>query len=126
MPKPPPKIDVLVLGDHPCAYLAAALLRQNESIRVAHTTIPDEQLGDRLVLINPELFELHALLSPLKRKLDLNSIYGLKFLADDPATEISYSSKTIGAYVGSFKQIHDALVKVAENADVTFFDPKEL
>jgi hypothetical protein len=126
MPKPPPKIDVLVLGDHPCAYLAAALLRQNESIRVGHATIPGEHSVDRLVLINPDFFELHALLGPVKRKLELVPLYGLKFLGDDPTTRISHADKTIGAYVGGLKQVHDALLKLAQAAAVCFFHPKEL
>jgi flavin-dependent dehydrogenase len=126
MPKPTPKIDVMVLGNHPCAYLAAALLRLNESIRVAHAVIPGEHVSDRLVLVNPEFFDLHPILSTLKRKLDLTAVYGLKFLADDPATEISHSGKTIGAYVGCFKQIHAAVAKLAHGADVTFLQPRQL
>jgi flavin-dependent dehydrogenase len=126
MAKSSAKIDVLVLGDHPCAYLAAAILRQTESIRVAHSTIPGEDHPDRLVLMNPQFFELHQLLSPLKRKLELMAIYGLKFLADDPTVEIAHTSKTISAYVGAFKQIHAALVKLAHSAGATCYRPEQL
>jgi flavin-dependent dehydrogenase len=123
---PQPQPDVLVIGDHPCAYFAAALLRQNASIRVVHTRIPGEELLDRLVAINPELFDLHELLTPLKRKLDLVPIYGLKFLADDPNTEIAHVGKTISAYIASFKQIHQALIKLAEEKEVRSYDPDTL
>src|SRR5690242_15336545 len=98
--KPPPKLDVLVLGDHPCAYLAAALMRQGASApRVGLAIVPGAKLIDRLVVINPALFELHPILSSLKRKLELTSVYGLQFLSDDPKISISHSTKNIGAYV---------------------------
>jgi flavin-dependent dehydrogenase len=127
MPKSPhPQPDVLVLGDHPCAYFAAALLRHSGAVRVSHSTIPGEELIDRLVAINPEFFDLHEILSPLKRKLDLLPIYGLKFLGDDPSTQIAHTGKTIAAYVGSFKQIHQAMVKLAEDQGVVFHDPDVL
>src|SRR3954471_23944314 len=127
MPKSPPQQpEVLVIGDHPCAYLAATLLRQTTPVRVTHTTVPGEEVIDRLVAINPEFFDLHPLLGPLKRKLDLTPIYGLKFLADDPNTQIAHAGKTISAYVGNFKQVHHAILKLAEEADVTFYEPGEL
>src|SRR5215204_1901711 len=90
-PAPPP-CDVLVLGEHPAAYLTAALLRQGGKLHVLHSCLPDERVPDRLVLVNPEMFDLHALLGPLRRKLDTTSIYGLHFLSDDPATRSQYQS----------------------------------
>jgi hypothetical protein len=126
MPKSAPQPDVLVLGNHPSAYLAVALLRQTDSIRVAHCVIPGESLVDRLVTINPEFFDLHEMLGPLKRKLKLSPIYGLKFLADDPATSIMHLGKTIGAYIGCFKQVHDALLKLAAGSGATLHRAKSL
>jgi flavin-dependent dehydrogenase len=118
--------DVLVLGDHPCAYLACALLRQNASIHVTHAVIPGERIVDRLVLINPAYFELHPLLASARRKLDLTPIYGLKFLADDPATSTSHGSKSIGAYVASYKQVRSHMRKLAEEGDSVLVEPKTL
>ncbi len=42
MAKNDPQTDVLVLGEHPSAYLAAALLASQSKLRVVHTTIPDD------------------------------------------------------------------------------------
>src|SRR5262245_7750459 len=124
MPKAPAQTDVLVLGDHPCAYLAAALLAS--SLRVVHCRIPDEKLVDRLILINPEMFDLHPMLGSLKRKVDLAPVYGLKFLADDPAISSSQQGKSIGGYVGSLKQCRTATLKVMEDAKVASHDPSTL
>jgi hypothetical protein len=80
---------VLVLGEHPATYLSAVLLRQKTKLRVVHTTIPGEAEPDRLVIINPSFFTLHPLLEPLRRKLDLVSVYGLQF---SPTTRPSAAS----------------------------------
>lgn len=126
MAKSTPQPHVLVLGDHPSAYLAAAMLRQADSIRVALAPIPGESRPDRLVSINPALFELDPLLAPLRRKLEMASIYGLKFLADDPATSIAHVGKSVAAYIGSYKQVHAAFQKLAESAKAVFHRPREL
>ncbi|HVT91040.1 MAG TPA: hypothetical protein VHD56_19460 [Tepidisphaeraceae bacterium] len=115
MAKPPEKVDVLVLGNHPSAYLATAILRLNKSLSVIHSKIPGEKLVDRLVIVNPALFELSPILKPLKRKLDLVSIYGLRFLADDAAVHSVHVGKSIGAYVGGFKQIHTEMARLTKS-----------
>ena len=51
MAKANPPLDVLILGEHPSAYLAAALLLTKPGINVAHATIPGEHAPDRLVSI---------------------------------------------------------------------------
>ena len=43
-------IDVLVLGEHPAAYFAAALLKHKSKLTVLHATLPDERSPDRLVV----------------------------------------------------------------------------
>jgi flavin-dependent dehydrogenase len=127
MAKAAPQPDVLVLGNHPCAYFAAALLRhQAASLRVLHATIPGEQFIDRVVVINPELFGLHAILSALKRRLDLAPVYGLKFLSDDPQVSTTHVGRTIGAYVGSFAQVHSGMVKLATDAGVPLRTAKSI
>ena len=40
-------VDVLVLGGHPSAYLAAALLKNKTKFEVMHSCIPNEPSGDR-------------------------------------------------------------------------------
>jgi flavin-dependent dehydrogenase len=111
--------DVLILGDHPCAHLAAAVLQQrSEKIRVLHASGPGEIHRDRLVVLNPGFFDLHKLLAPLKRKLKLVPIHGLKFLADDPQVRSEWTSRSIVGYVAHFRPLHEALMSVARDAGV--------
>jgi flavin-dependent dehydrogenase len=126
MAKTPTQLDVLVLGDHPCAYLATAILGENKSIKVGQSAIPDEPLDDRLVTINPAFFELHALLSPLKSKLKLEPIYGLKFLGNDAATSSAHVDKTIGAYIGEYKQIRAEMMKLSRASGAKFYQSAQL
>jgi hypothetical protein len=120
------KLDVLVLGEHPSAYLTAALLRHKTKLRVAHSTIPGESEPDRLVIINPALFGLHPLLEPLKRKLEMTPVYGLQFLSDDPGTRSEHRSKSALAYVSPYKAVRAAMQAVAESQDVQCLAPKTL
>jgi len=120
------QIDVLVLGEHPAAYLAAALLRYKSKYRVAHSTIPGERYPDRLVMINPEFFELHPLLEPLRRKIEGKGVYGLQFLADDPAIRSEYRSRSAVACVAQFKAVQGAMEDLARGEDVLFLNPDEL
>jgi flavin-dependent dehydrogenase len=113
----------MVLGDHPCAHLATALLKQTGSLKVIHACLPDEKTVDRLVLINPEFFELHPLLGSLKRKLDLTPIYGLRFLADDPETANGHANKTVSGHIASLKQVHAAMAKMGEEANGAALKP---
>ena len=106
-------LDVLVLGEHPAAYLTAALLKHKSKLRVAHATIPGEATPERLVLINPAFFSLHPLLEPLKRKLEMTPLYGVQFLSDDPATRSEHRSKSAIAYVSTFKAVRTAMQGVA-------------
>src|SRR5687768_10320641 len=73
--------DVLVLGQHPCAYLAACIMLEQPGLTVAHATIPGDAPPDRLVIVNPQLFALHKPLEKVKKKLELTPVYGAIFLA---------------------------------------------
>lgn len=127
MSKPAPHPDVLVLGEHPAAYLAAAALRSaNAKSRVLHATIPGEPVVDRLVTLNPEFFSLHKALTPLQRKLDLAPVHGLRFLSQDSATASEYRHKSPLAYVAHYQDVRTAVTKVAEDAGVEFLQPKVL
>jgi hypothetical protein len=111
--------DVLVLGSHPCAYFAAALLRQNSSCRVIVGSIADARRADeddRLVTLNPELFDLHKSLSALKRELDLTAVYGVRFLSDDPKTSSEFVSRRPVFYISTFGQVRDAIARIAERS----------
>jgi flavin-dependent dehydrogenase len=126
MPKSDRHIDVLVFGEHPSAYLVAAMLRHKTKYRIVHSTIPNEQTPDRLVIINPALFELHALLEPLRRKIETRAVYGLQFLADDPATHSEYRNKSTVTCVGPYKDIRKAMQSLAEQQGVEFVTPRQI
>lgn len=129
-PPPPPPLDVLVLGEHPAAYLAAALLHAGERPkppRVMHACIPGDHEPDRLVLVNPALFALHPLLEPLRRRLDLTAVYGLQFVSDDPAVRSEHRSKAALVYAASTKSLRTEFARMAEQAGVeTVGAPKNL
>ncbi|MGH7176785.1 MAG: hypothetical protein ACREJC_05335 [Tepidisphaeraceae bacterium] len=118
MPKSRPQPDVLVIGDDPSGFLAAALLRDSGVQNVLHCTLGASAPDDRLVTINPALFDLHALVKPLRRKLDLSPIYGLRFLADDPAVQSESAGKSISAYIASARQIRAAMRELARGSKV--------
>ncbi len=124
--KPVAPADVMVLGDHPAAYLAAALIRSDHKIRVIHCRIPGEVETDRLVVINPAFFTLHPLLAPLARKLETVSIYGLQFLSDDPAIKSEHRSKSALAYVASYHEVRDLMAGRAREEGVDLVSPGEL
>src|SRR2546429_10005583 len=87
-------VDVLVVGGHPSAYLAAALLKNKTKYEVMHSCIPNEPSGDRLALMNPPLFELHPPLGSLKRKIEALGLYGVRVLAHEPPTAREFRSKS--------------------------------
>lgn len=118
--------DVLVLGDHPSAYLSAALLAHKSKLSVAHAALPEQHIADRLVLVNPAIFSLHPLLEPLRRKLDLHGIYGVRFLADEPPTASEHRSKSALSAVGSLKELRSAAEGVARAEGVHFLTPRGL
>lgn len=124
--KPAPQPDVLVLGEHPSAYFAAALVHLTAKLRVAHAAIPGDEEVERLVVINPAFFGLHPMLEPLRRKLEMTAVYGLAFLSDDPAVRSEHRSKSALAYVASYKTVRSALAKVAEANGVELLTPKHL
>jgi flavin-dependent dehydrogenase len=126
MPKTEPQLDVLVLGDHPAAYLCAALLKHKSKLRVLHSTLPCESWPDRLLILNPALFELHPLLEPMRRKLEMTSIYGLKFISDSVGTASEHRSRSAMAYVTSYKWVRAAMIKLAEAQDVELVTPKHV
>ncbi len=116
----------MVLGEHPAAYLAAALIRSDRKISVVHCRIPGEAEPDRLVVINPAFFSLHPLLSSLQRKLETTALYGLQFLSDDPATKSEHRSKSALAYVASYRAVRDLVAARARDEGVDMVVPDEL
>jgi len=126
MVKSPSQVDVLVLGEHPAAYLAAALLRQAEKLQVVHTTLPGERSPDRLVIVNPKFYSLHKLLEPLRRKIDGTAVYGLQFLGQEPAQHSEFRQKATVASISSYQHIRDTLAELAERQGVQMAQPRSL
>ena len=105
--------DVVVLGCHPSAFLAVALLKQIAGLQIVHASLAGEKYIDRLVLVNPKLFDLHPLLNGVQHELTLTPTYGLRFLGDERGLENSFTSKSVTAFVASFKQVQSVLQKRA-------------
>jgi len=122
--------DVLVIGEHPSAFLAATLLAGKSGVSVIHATPAASCAAplacDRLVLVNPDFFDLHPLLSPLKRKLDLTPLYGLRFLSNEPNVLAEYRARAAQCLVGSYRDIRLAIVKLAKDAGVKMVAPGEV
>jgi flavin-dependent dehydrogenase len=125
MPKTRSQPDVLVVGSHPCCYLATALLHER-GVPAMQASIPGHHVPDRLVLINPKFFDLHKLTAPLKKSPDLSPIFGLKFLADDGKTSSEFVAKSIAGYVTAFKQICTATQEQARKLKVEVIESKTL
>lgn len=127
MPKSIAQPDVLVLGQHPCAYLAALLMLDKPApLTVTHATIPGDTPPDRLVILNPELFALHKPLEKLKKKLELPPVYGVTFLSDDPSMRGEWRSKSTAAYIGCYSDIRKQLAAMAKEAGAKCMAPKTL
>jgi len=105
-------IDVLIVGNHPCAYLAAMLLGHKSDLRVVLATGSQPPADDRLLTINPALFDLHPLLSGLKQKLTITGIYGLQFLSDHADTASEHRVKSVVAYVARYGDLCEAISKI--------------
>jgi len=126
MSKSTDRCDALVLGGHPAAYLAAALLRAKPALNVLHAPIKGEAHPDRLLVINPSFFALHKLLSPLSRKLSAFPVYGLCFLSDKPETSSEYHSRSITGYIAHYSQVRDAIREITQHEGVQLLDDDQV
>ena len=126
MAKSNPQPDVLVLGQHPCAYLAAWLMLEKPGVSVAHATIPGDSTPDRLLIINPQLFQLHKPLEKVRKKLELTPVYGVVFLASDDQMRGEYHSKTPIAHIGCYSNVRKHLAALAKEAGARCMAPKSL
>ncbi|HLL88955.1 MAG TPA: hypothetical protein VK324_06605 [Tepidisphaeraceae bacterium] len=120
--------DVAVLGDHPCAYFAATLLRTGKRpLSVLHVPLgddpgchhPPDAVADRLVLVNPALFKLGKPLASFAKDDALAPVHGVRFVADDPATRSDHKSSGPLAYVARLSHLRSRFAAIAEAAGVT-------
>lgn len=126
MAKTAPPLDVLVLGEHPCAYLATMLLTDKPALNVAHATIPDERPPQRLVIINPEFFDLHKSLEKARKKLALTPVYGLSFLGEDATTRGEHRGKSAAVFIGEYREVRKTTCQLAKECGVKMFNPASL
>ncbi len=118
--------DVIVLGDHSCTYIAATLLVAHGVPRVRHVVIPTDPPANRAVLINPDLFKLHKLLTPLREAIPVTPVNGVQFLCDDRDISGKYSDEAPIAYVARLLDVNRAAERLAEQAGVKIQRPVKL
>jgi hypothetical protein len=114
-------VDVLIVGSHPCSYLAAALLRSEPGLRVMHVS-RRLQTERKLALLNPAFFSLHPMLAPLEKRLKLKIVHGLKFLSDDFAVFCQHCSNEMMVYVCDYSELSDALKELARDQCVQLIE----
>jgi hypothetical protein len=113
-------LDVLVVGSHPCAYLAAMLLASKSDLRVVLLAGPHESSDDQLVTINPAFFDLHLILAGLKNKLATTSLFGLQFLSDEAGTASEHRTKSIVSYTARYADVRDEMAKLFHGKGIEF------
>src|SRR4051794_14974949 len=121
---PPASPDVVVLGSHPACSFAAALLMR-AGLSAAQIEMPGEAPSDRLVFLNPELFDLHELLAGMKKSLELTPVYGVQFLADDPKTHSEFVGKNVCGYVAPSQQVRGTAADMAVKENVRRLEPRD-
>lgn len=127
MPKSVDPIDILVLGEHPATYLAAMLVAKTSKLRVLHATMPhDAGPPDRVVILNPSLFELHPLLVGLAKKIELSPVHVLRLLSDESSVRSEHQSRTAMVHVANYEHVRVAMKKLAVELGVTCVEPKSL
>ena len=126
MAKLSPQPDVLVLGEHPAAYLAAALLRDKPTLNVTHATIPGERARQRLVIVNPSFFPLHTGLDKVRKKMSLTGVWGVTFVSDKAETRGDYRAKSAVGFVGCYDDVRRATAEVAKAAGVKLLTPTSM
>jgi flavin-dependent dehydrogenase len=98
MSLPQKKLDVLVVGSHPSAALAAALLAHKSKLHVSVLPLPSPpESGDRIVAINPEFYALHPLLAGTRKAIAVTGIFGADFLGDPIVAPNTGKSKAVAA-----------------------------
>jgi hypothetical protein len=125
MKKADNQAEIVVLGSHPAAHFVAALLHE-KGLSTWCCAIPKHPVIDRLVLVNPKLFDLHPFLGPLRRSLDWTSTYGAKFLGEECSTNSECRQRGTMALVGSLGDIAKATARMAEARGVFMRQPAAL
>jgi flavin-dependent dehydrogenase len=123
---PSHNLDVLVLGNHPSAYLAAALLKEKTKLQVALAELPATEPDDRLVILNPAIWDLHPLLAGMGKKLKTTPIHGIRFLADQSEVRSEHHTKSAVIGIVRYKDVREKLKKLAEIEGVEFLGARPI
>ena len=126
MAKTSPPADVLVLGQHPAAYLACILLRHRPSLNVTQICVPGPNWPDRLCLINPAFFELHSELAKLKKKLAMTQVCGVWFLSDKAGTRSEYKNKGTVGCIAVYSELRKCMAELAKDSGAKLINPRSL
>ena len=90
------------------------MLKEKSKLRVVQAVLGHREVEDRLVTINPALFELHPLLGEVKKKLATTAVHGLRFLCDDGETASEYRAKSTVALEARYSDVRDRMAAVTE------------
>lgn len=126
MPTSATDCDVLVLGDHPCTYVAVVLLRKAGVKRVRHLVIPTDTTPSRPVLVNPDVFEIDKTLVGWQKNVALSAVNGVHFLGNDVGTHNRHDAKEPIAFVARMDDLSDAIRPIAKEAGATLGRPASL
>ncbi len=118
MARPRNRFDILIVGDHPCAWLCAGIIAARSKSRIGVVVASKSSAPARLVHINPALFELDKSFGSIRKSLQLTETFGLEVLSDDPQKLAEHRAAKPTAFVGSLTDIQAALRKAASAAGV--------
>ena len=97
-----------------------ALLRQKSKLRIVQAALPCREPEDRLVTINPAMFDLDPLLVGLKKSLPTTAVYGLRFLSDSVDNSSEHRAKSVVSLVARYEDVCKEVAEATESAGVEF------
>lgn len=119
--------DIVILGDHAAAHLATAVLRADQpKLNIAQIALPGEKHFDRLAMVNPKLFSLHAVMKDLEKEKSLTRTSGLQFLSETANLRGEFTSKSPTSITLSTESFRQKMIDVARSAGATQLRPKAL
>ncbi len=126
--KPDRSYDVLVIGSHCSASLAATLLARGNDLSVLHIRLSppaDESAGnkhvrsDRLMLLNPELLKLDPALANLADDPHARAMHGLRFYGESAGRQGEYKTKSVAAFIADEGRVCEQLQRAASQSGAT-------
>jgi hypothetical protein len=106
--------DVVVVGDHPSASLAAALLSNKNIRRIGLIPMRGALPEDRLVTLNPALFDLHPMLAPLQAAIPSDPVHGVRFLSNEPGIHGEHFVDKPSIFVAKYTDVRSAFATLTE------------